>query len=79
MDETVHDEEKHGKIHTLRIIYDSSDSDGSVRFAFRNGRCIIPTIPLPQKQGDFTFLAVHSCHPELSLTVKVETAILCYV
>lgn len=72
VDETVHEEEKHGQFHTLTIISDSFYLDGSVRFAFRNGRCIIPTIPLPRKQGDFTFLAAHSCHPELSLAVKVS-------
>ncbi|KAJ9680038.1 hypothetical protein PVL29_021800 [Vitis rotundifolia] len=72
VDESVHDEEKHGQFHTLTIMSDSFYLDGSVRFAFRNGRCIIPTIPLPRKQGDFTFLAAHSCHPELSLVVKVE-------
>ncbi|KAL6320446.1 hypothetical protein AAG906_007143 [Vitis piasezkii] len=72
VDETVHEEEKHGQFHTLTIMSDSFYLDGSVRFAFRKGRCIIPTIPLPRKQGDFTFLAAHSCHPELSLAVKVE-------
>lgn len=72
VDETVHEEEKHGQFHTLTIMSDSFYLDGSVRFAFRNGRCIIPTIPLPRKQGDFTFLAAHSCHPELSLAVKVS-------
>ncbi|XP_031280934.1 probable disease resistance protein At4g27220 [Pistacia vera] len=36
----------------------------------RGGGCTVPAIPLPQYEGCFCFLAVHSCYTELHLSIK---------
>ncbi|KAK6135231.1 hypothetical protein DH2020_031039 [Rehmannia glutinosa] len=72
VDESIHDEEKHGQSHTLTIKSNSFDIDDSVRYSFRHGRCTIRSIPLPQTEGNFSFSASHSRYPELNLDIEVH-------
>ncbi|XP_062087003.1 structural maintenance of chromosomes flexible hinge domain-containing protein GMI1-like [Humulus lupulus] len=44
----------------------------SVRYTFKHGRCIVPAIPLSQIAGNYSFLAIHSRHSNLSLNVEVH-------
>lgn len=76
VDETIHDEDKIGQSHLLTI---KSDVDGmveSIRYTFKHGRCTVPVIPLPQREGSFCFSACHSRHSNLKLLVKVRIALL---
>ncbi|XP_024029765.1 uncharacterized protein LOC21395118 [Morus notabilis] len=71
VDETIHDEDKIGQSNLLTI---KSDLDGmmeSVRYTFKHGRCTVPVIPVPQREGSFCFSACHSRHSNLKLLVKV--------
>lgn len=71
VDESIHDEEMHGQSHTLMIKSESMDTDDSIRYSFRRGRCTVRAVPLPKKEGIFSFVAAHSRHPELHLTIEV--------
>ncbi|KAL2226951.1 UNVERIFIED_CONTAM: Structural maintenance of chromosomes flexible hinge domain-containing protein GMI1 [Sesamum indicum] len=79
VDESIHDEEKHGQSHTLTIKSNSFDIDDSVRYSFRHGRCTIRSIPLPHKEGIFSFSAVHFRYPELNLDIEVDTSMQVHV
>ncbi|KAF3955646.1 hypothetical protein CMV_019148 [Castanea mollissima] len=72
VDETIHDEDKYGQSHTLTIKSESFNTEESIRYTFKHGRCIVPAIPLPQKNGMFCFEASHSRHPELNLSIQVS-------
>ncbi|KAL0304417.1 UNVERIFIED_CONTAM: Nicotinamide/nicotinic acid mononucleotide adenylyltransferase [Sesamum radiatum] len=72
VDESIHDGEKHGQSHTLSMKSNSFDIDDSVRYSFRHGRCTIRSIPLPHKEGIFSFSAAHSRYPELNLDIEVR-------
>ncbi|XP_030933131.1 structural maintenance of chromosomes flexible hinge domain-containing protein GMI1 [Quercus lobata] len=72
VDETIHDEDKYGQSHTLTIKSESFNTEESIRYTFKHGRCTVPAIPLPQKNGMFCFEASHSRHPELNLSVQVS-------
>ncbi|KAM7504877.1 hypothetical protein LguiB_003781 [Lonicera macranthoides] len=72
VDESIHDEEMHGQSHTLMIKSESMDTDDSIRYSFRCGRCTVRAVPLPKKEGIFSFVAAHSRHPELHLTIEVN-------
>ncbi|KAL8550899.1 hypothetical protein ACS0TY_000106 [Phlomoides rotata] len=72
VDESIHDEDKHGQPHTLSILSDSFEVDNTVRYSFRRGCCTIRSIPLPRREGIFSLSAVHSRYPELKTVVKVE-------
>ncbi|KAL8538004.1 hypothetical protein ACS0TY_000091 [Phlomoides rotata] len=72
VDESIHDEDKHGQPHTLSIHSDSFEVDDTVRYSFRHGRCTIRSIPLPRRVGIFSLSAVHSRYPELKTVVKVQ-------
>ncbi|KAI3458000.1 hypothetical protein Pfo_014663 [Paulownia fortunei] len=72
VDESIHDEEKHGQSHTLTIKSNSFDIDDSARYSFRYGRCAIRSIPLPHTEGIFSFSAAHSRYPELNSDVEVH-------
>ncbi|KAL8537992.1 hypothetical protein ACS0TY_000080 [Phlomoides rotata] len=72
IDESIHDEDKHGKPHTLTIKSDSIEIDDTVRYSFRYGCCTIPSIPLPRKEGVFSLSAAHSHYPELKTVIKVH-------
>lgn len=71
VDETIHDEEKHGQSHILKIMSKSLCIDDSVKYRFHHGRCTIPSIPLPDKGGPVFFSASHSRYPELKSTIEV--------
>ncbi|XP_031249476.1 structural maintenance of chromosomes flexible hinge domain-containing protein GMI1-like isoform X2 [Pistacia vera] len=71
VDATIHDNEKGGQSHTLTIRSKSIGTEDSIRYAFRHGRCTVPAIPLPQCEGCFCFVAVHSRYTELHLSIKV--------
>lgn len=73
IDVTIHDNEKGGQSHTLTIRPEHIGTEDSIRYAFRHGRCTVPTIPLPQCEECFCFVAVHSRYIELHLNVKVAT------
>ncbi|KAK9994804.1 hypothetical protein SO802_024507 [Lithocarpus litseifolius] len=72
VDETIHDEDKYGQSHTLTIKSESFNTEESIRYTFKHGRCTVPAIPLPQKNGMFCFEASHSRHPELNLSIQVS-------
>ncbi|XP_059434267.1 structural maintenance of chromosomes flexible hinge domain-containing protein GMI1 [Corylus avellana] len=72
VDEAIHDEKKYGQFHTLTIKSEFSNTEDSIQYIFKHGRCTVLAIPLPQSQGIFCFEASHSCHPELHLSVKVS-------
>ncbi|KAK7850486.1 structural maintenance of chromosomes flexible hinge domain-containing protein gmi1 [Quercus suber] len=72
VDETIHDEDKYGQSHTLTIKSESLNTEDSIRYTFKHGRCTVPAIPLPQKNGMFCFEASHSRHPELNLSIQVS-------
>lgn len=71
LDENIHNDEENGHFHTLSIKLDSSVTKSTTLYAFRNGRCTIPSLTVPQDAGCFSFSAVHSRHQELSLSIKV--------
>lgn len=71
LDEMIHNNENNGQSHMLTIQSDLFNDDGCVRYAFCHGRCNIPLILIPHKEGEFTFKVSHSRHPELNLSVKV--------
>ncbi|XP_051138184.1 structural maintenance of chromosomes flexible hinge domain-containing protein GMI1 isoform X2 [Andrographis paniculata] len=72
VDERVHHDEKLGLYHTLKIKSDTLDIDDSLQYPFRHGRCTINSIPLPKKEGIFSFSAFHSCYPELMSDIQVH-------
>ncbi|CAA0813022.1 gamma-irradiation and mitomycin c induced 1 [Striga hermonthica] len=72
IDESIHDEVKHGRSHTLTLKSNSLDIEEFVCYSFRHGRCTIRSIPLPQTGGIFSFSATHSRYPELNLTIEVH-------
>ncbi|XP_062104327.1 structural maintenance of chromosomes flexible hinge domain-containing protein GMI1-like [Humulus lupulus] len=72
VDDTIHDEEKTGLSHMLTIKADWLNLGESVRYTFKHGRCIGPAIPLSQIAGNYSFLAIHSPHSNLSLNVEVH-------
>ncbi|KAL2921819.1 Structural maintenance of chromosomes flexible hinge domain-containing protein GMI1, partial [Bienertia sinuspersici] len=69
IDQAIHDDDKQGKSHTLRILTGDSDP---LRYAFRQGRCVIPSITLPQEEGTFCIEAFHSQHQELRVKFEVN-------
>ncbi|KAK9672435.1 hypothetical protein RND81_12G100500 [Saponaria officinalis] len=72
-DQNIHDDNKHGRPHTLKLRTGLPDNDSS-RYSFRNGRCTVPSITLPKQKGDFFIEAVHFQHPELHLKFKVTVS-----
>ncbi|KAK2998036.1 hypothetical protein RJ639_025803, partial [Escallonia herrerae] len=72
VDATINNDEKCGQSHSLVIKSESLETDDSVRYSFSNGRCIVRAIPIPQYEGIFSFVAAHSCHPELQLAIQVN-------
>ncbi|XP_031249144.1 LOW QUALITY PROTEIN: structural maintenance of chromosomes flexible hinge domain-containing protein GMI1-like [Pistacia vera] len=73
VDATIHDNEKGGQSHTLMIKSKSIGKEDSIRYAFRHGRYTVPAIPLPQCEGCFCLVAVHSRYTELHLSIKITT------
>lgn len=73
VDDTIHNEENNGQSHMLTIKAELVNMDETIRYTFKHGRCTVPSIPLPQRGGVFSFQAGHSRHPELSLSVEVGT------
>ncbi|XP_062073426.1 structural maintenance of chromosomes flexible hinge domain-containing protein GMI1-like isoform X2 [Humulus lupulus] len=72
VDDTIHDEEKIGLSHMLTIKADWLNLGESVRYTFKHGRCIVPAIPLSKIAGNYSFLAIHSRHSNLSLNIEVH-------
>ncbi|KAL9436957.1 hypothetical protein AB3S75_022908 [Citrus x aurantiifolia] len=71
VDVTIHDDDKSGQSHTLTIKSDVINTENSIRYAFRQGRCTVPAISLPQNEGCFCFVATHSQYTELNISIKV--------
>ncbi|XP_021977542.1 structural maintenance of chromosomes flexible hinge domain-containing protein GMI1 [Helianthus annuus] len=71
VDVNFHDEDEIRQSHTLVIKSQFTDISESVKYVFREGRCIIPAVPVPSKNGEFTFVVAHSRYPDLQLTLKV--------
>lgn len=73
VDVSFNDEDKIGQSHTLVIkaLSEFVNIDESVKYVFREGRCIVRAVPIPSEEGDFNFVVAHSLHSELQLTVKV--------
>lgn len=67
------DETIHGHHHALTITSESSIIDDAVQYTFKNGRCIVPAIPVPLRHGTFRFLASHTQYPELRIESEVLT------
>ncbi|GER34307.1 gamma-irradiation and mitomycin c induced 1 [Striga asiatica] len=72
IDESIHDEVKHGRSHTLTLKSNSLDIDDFVSYSFRCGQCTIRSVPLPQRGGIFSFSAAHSRYSELNFTIEVH-------
>ncbi|KAK4350967.1 hypothetical protein RND71_030280 [Anisodus tanguticus] len=77
VDEDVDGEEEDGHSHTLLIRQDSLRGEDNVRYSFRRGRCTVRSIPLPNDEGPYCFVASHSRFHELqtSIEVHVEKAV----
>nr|GMC58205.1 protein defective in meristem silencing 3 [Ipomoea batatas] len=73
VDESIHDDEKNGQPHTLTIKSELLKIDETVRYSFCHGRCTVRSITLPEDEGKFHFVAVHSRHMELQLCIEVNT------
>nr|GLL20039.1 hypothetical protein DM860_016599 [Ipomoea trifida] len=73
VDESIHDDEKSGQPHTLTIKSELLKIDETVRYSFCHGRCTVRSITLPEDEGKFHFVAVHSRHMELQLCIEVNT------
>ncbi|XP_026403725.1 structural maintenance of chromosomes flexible hinge domain-containing protein GMI1-like isoform X2 [Papaver somniferum] len=71
VDETIHDM-KFGQSHMLTITSVSSEKNDCLRFMFSHGRCVVPFISVPREPGIFSFVAAHSCYPELFVVCKVN-------
>ncbi|KAJ0765096.1 putative histidine kinase/HSP90-like ATPase superfamily [Helianthus annuus] len=73
VDVNFHDEDETGQSHTLVIKSQSQfmDIEDSVKYVFRQGRCLVRAVPVPLETGEFTFVAAHSGCPDLQLTLKV--------
>lgn len=72
VDVHFHDEDRLGQSHTLVIKSQFRDIDESVKYVFREGRCVVRAVPVPHEEGEFIFLVAHSRFSELQLTIKVE-------
>ncbi|XP_019189021.1 PREDICTED: uncharacterized protein LOC109183397 [Ipomoea nil] len=73
VDESIHDDEKSGQPHTLTIKSELLKIDESVRYSFCHGRCTVRSITLPEDEGKFHFVALHSRYMELQLRIEVNT------
>ncbi|KAI3883467.1 hypothetical protein MKX03_025923 [Papaver bracteatum] len=71
VDETIHDV-KFGQSHMLTITSASTEKNDCLRFMFSHGRCAVPFISVPREPGIFSFVAAHSCYPELFVVCKVN-------
>ncbi|XP_038685259.1 structural maintenance of chromosomes flexible hinge domain-containing protein GMI1-like isoform X1 [Tripterygium wilfordii] len=71
VDKTIHDDERLGHFHTLKIKSDSFNAEDSLRYTFKHGRCTVPSIFLPKNEGSFCLVAAHPRHQELQLSVKI--------
>ncbi|KAJ7965338.1 Protein defective in meristem silencing 3 [Quillaja saponaria] len=71
IDVNIHHEEKCGRSHMLTIKSECYQTEDSIRYTFKHGRCVVPSIPVPVNEGIFCFEAAHSSQPELLLLVKV--------
>ncbi|KAK4734712.1 hypothetical protein R3W88_008973 [Solanum pinnatisectum] len=78
VDEDIDSEVEDGHSHTLLIRQDSLREEDNVRYSFHHGRCIVRSIPLPDNEGLFCFVASHSRFHELqtSIEVHVEKAVI---
>lgn len=72
VDHTIHDSYKHGRSDTLRLKTDFPGFDDSLRYAFKLGRCVIPSITLPLTEGTFCIEANHCQHLELCAKFEVS-------
>ncbi|XP_059304587.1 structural maintenance of chromosomes flexible hinge domain-containing protein GMI1 isoform X2 [Lycium ferocissimum] len=77
VDQDINDDEENGHSHTLLIRQNSLRGEDNVRYSFHHGRCIVRSIPLPNREGNCCFVASHSRFHELqtSIEVHVEKAI----
>lgn len=71
MDTNIHHDEKSGSFHTMSIESDSSSFGDGIRYAFVHGSCKVPSLSLPETEGDFSFKFHHSRYPELHMSLKV--------
>ncbi|KAD2805557.1 hypothetical protein E3N88_38934 [Mikania micrantha] len=72
VDVNFHDDDKMGQSHTLVIKSQFMDFGESVKYIFREGRCIVRAVSVPSEEGEFTFVVAHSIYPELQLTLKLH-------
>ncbi|XP_023635760.1 uncharacterized protein LOC17884597 [Capsella rubella] len=72
MDTSIHDDEKSGYFHTMSIDFDSSGVESSIRYAFVHGFCKVPTLSLPESEGDFSIRVFHSRFPEIHMILKIQ-------
>ncbi|KMT16006.1 hypothetical protein BVRB_3g051850 isoform D [Beta vulgaris subsp. vulgaris] len=74
VDHTIHDSYKHGRSDTLRLKTDFPGFDDSLRYAFKLGRCVIPSITLPLTEGTFCIEANHCQHLELCAKFEIRVS-----
>ncbi|GLT63657.1 hypothetical protein SLA2020_362030 [Shorea laevis] len=70
-DRTIHDDEQFGQYHTLTLKSDYFKAEDTIRYAFVQGCCVVPSIAIPQIEGPFHFIACHSRYTELHLSIQV--------
>lgn len=67
----VIDETVHGHCHTLTITSDILAIDGTVQYVFKHGKCTVPAIPIPERQGTFQFSAYYTDSPNIRTSIEV--------
>ncbi|CAN4089555.1 unnamed protein product [Withania somnifera] len=72
VDEDIDVEEEDGHSHTLLIRQESLMEEDNVRYSFHRGRCVVRSIPLPNNEGLFCFVASHSRFHELQTRIEVH-------
>ncbi|KAK1320484.1 hypothetical protein QJS10_CPA03g00894 [Acorus calamus] len=70
--EGVVDQNIHGQHNTLKLSSETLILSDTVQYSFCEGRCIVPSIPVPQEPGIFRLVAYHTHHPELKTSFEVS-------
>ncbi|GJR61073.1 structural maintenance of chromosomes flexible hinge domain-containing protein GMI1 [Tanacetum coccineum] len=46
------------------------DIDESVKYVFREGRCVVRAVPVPDEEGEFNFVVAHSRYPDEPIDIR---------
>ncbi|XP_019097222.1 PREDICTED: uncharacterized protein LOC104770816 isoform X1 [Camelina sativa] len=72
IDTSIHHDENSGYFHTMSTESDSSSVESEVKYAFVHGFCKVPTLPLPESEGDFSLRVFHSRFREIHMSLKIQ-------